>query len=430
MRMRDTFPRERIPGHPVNNSSGLSGAKHIAVLLPSLDGGGAERSMLHLVRSFLEQGRSVDLLLCRARGPLLDKVPTAARLVTLKPTSGFRGRLMAALADPSGIWSLLRPVLLPAKTDADIRHIVALRNYLRETRPDVILSALTYTNLIALWAKQLAGVPTPVIVSERVALSAHMKSESGQRGWRYCYILPTVSHAYRKSGGIVAVSDSVASDLSESTQISRTAIKTIYNPIVDKSLYEMADEPLDHPWFGPEAAPLILAAGRLIPQKDFRTLIHTFALVRSKRQARLVILGEGRQRSDLESLVKKLGIEADVEMPGFVDNPYKYMSRASVFALTSLYEGLPGVLTQALACGCPVVSTDCPGGSAEILGNGEYGRLVPVGDQQALADAITSILDETTDKERLKKRASAFSVEFASRCYLDYLDNIVGRGSA
>lgn len=414
----------------MNNSSGISGAKHIAVLLPSLAGGGAERSMLHLVRSFLEQGRKVDLLLCRAKGPLLDKVPTAARLVTLKPTSGLRGRLMAALADPSGIWSLLRPVLLPVKTDADIRHIAALRNYLKEARPDVVLSALTYTNLIALWAKSLAGDSTPVVVSERIALSVHTENEAGQRGWRWRYILPVVSHAYRQSNGIVAVSDSVASDLNKSTQISRTAIKTIYNPVVDKSLYEMADEPLDHPWFRPEAAPLILAAGRLISQKDFRTLIHAFALVRSKRQARLVILGEGRLRSELESLVKELGIEADVELPGFVDNPYKYMSRASVFALTSLYEGLPGVLTQALACGCPVVSTDCPGGSAEILEHGRYGRLVPVGDPQAVADAINSTLDETTNSDELKERAALFSVDYAAQQYLDYLDDIVERSTA
>lgn len=414
----------------MNNSSGISGAKHIAILLPSLAGGGAERSMLHLVRSFIEQGRNVDLLLCRAKGPLLDKVPSAARLVTLKPGSDFRGRLMAALADPSGICSLLRPVLLPVKTDADIRHIVALRNYLNVTRPDVLLSALTYTNLIALWAKQLAGASTPIVVSERIALSFHTKNEGQQRGWRYRYILPAVSHAYRRSDGIVAVSDSVASDLSESAQINRKAIKTIYNPVVDKSLHELADKPLDHPWFKPDAAPLILAAGRLIAQKDFQTLIRAFALLRRKRQARMIILGEGGQRSELESLTKTLGIESDVELPGFVDNPYQYMSRASVFVLSSLYEGLPGVLTQALACGCPVVSTDCPGGSAEILEHGRYGRLVPVKDQTALVDAINSTLDETTNQDKLRKRASLFSVEFASQQYLDYLDYVVERSTA
>jgi len=386
--------------------------------------------MLHLVRSFLEQGRSVDLLLCRAEGPLLDKVPKAARLVTLKPTSSFRGRLMAALADPTGIHSLLRPVLLPVKTDNDVRHIVALRNYLEETRPDILLSALTYTNLIALWAKQLTSAPTPIVVSERIALSIHTKNEGRQRGWRYRYILPVISRAYRRSDGIVAVSDSVADDLSESTQISRDTIKTIYNPVVDKSLHELADKPLDHPWLKPGAVPLILAAGRLIAQKDFQTLIHAFALLRSKRQAKLIILGEGGQRPELESLVQTLGIVSDVEMPGFVDNPYQYMSRASVFVLTSLYEGLPGVLTQALACGCPVVSTDCPGGSAEILEHGKYGRLVPVKDQKALVDAINSTLNETTNSDQLKERASLFSVEYAAEQYLDYLDSIVNRITA
>ncbi len=414
----------------MNSSSGISGAKHIAILLPSLAGGGAERSMLHLVRSFLEQGRSVDLLLCRAKGPLLSSVPTAARLVTLKPTSGFRGRLMAALADPSGVWSLLRPVLLPFKADADIRHIIALRDYLEETRPDIVLSALTYTNLIALWAKQLARLSIPVVVSERIALSVHAKIEGRQRGWRWRYILPAVSNAYRRADGIVAVSGSVANDLSKNTQIGHKAIKTIYNPVVDKSLHELADKPLDHPWFKPDAAPLILAAGRLIAQKDFQTLIRAFALLRSKRQAKLIILGEGGQRPELESLAKELGVGSDVEMPGFVDNPYQYMSRASVFALSSLYEGLPGVLIQALACGCPVVSTDCPGGSAEILEHGRYGQLVPVGNQKALADAIDSVLDKAINKDELKNRASLYLVEYAAEQYLGYLDSIVNRITA
>ncbi|HFD87990.1 MAG TPA: glycosyltransferase [Gammaproteobacteria bacterium] len=383
--------------------------------------------MLHLVRSFLERGRRVDVLLCRAKGPLLSEIPAAANLVTLDPTPALYGRLMAALADPSSIPSMLRPVLLPLKTDADIRHLAALRTYLKETRPDILLSALTYTNLIALWAKPLAGNSTPVVVSERIALSAHRKSEAGQRGWRWRYILPLVSHAYSRSDGIVSVSDSVADDLASNTLINRTAIKTIYNPVVDDSLYQLAEEPLDHPWFNVETTPLILAAGRLIPQKGFRTLIHAFALVRSTKQAKLMILGEGRQRTELESLIRELGVEADVQMPGFVKNPYKYMSRASVFVLSSLYEGLPGVLTQALACGCPVVSTDCPGGSDEILAHGKYGRLVPVGDHAAIAAAIQSTLEETTDQNILKHRASLFSVDHAAQQYLSYLDGIAAK---
>jgi glycosyltransferase involved in cell wall biosynthesis len=152
-------------------------------------------------------------------------------------------------------------------------------------------------------------------------------------------------------------------------------------------------------------------------------------MLRARPQVRLIILGEGKQRGELESLAQDLGVADDVEMPGFVSNPYQYMAQAGVFVLSSRYEGLPGVLIQALACGCPVISTDCPGGSAEILERGRYGHLVPVGDDEALRDAITSVLDNPPDRNELIKRASLFSVERASQQYLDYLDNIVtGKG--
>jgi glycosyltransferase involved in cell wall biosynthesis len=141
-------------------------------------------------------------------------------------------------------------------------------------------------------------------------------------------------------------------------------------------------------------------------------------------------LGEGKKRSELESQAQDLGIAGDVEMPGFVENPYQYMSNAAVFTLTSLYEGLPGVLIQAMACGCPVISTDCPGGSAEILQHGKFGRLVPVGDPEALASAINSVLDAQPDRQLLRKRASVFSVERATQQYIDYLDEIVEKSAA
>jgi glycosyltransferase involved in cell wall biosynthesis len=407
----------------INNTK----AQRIAVLLPSLAGGGAERSMLHLIQSFTEQGRSVDLLIFKPEGAFVDSVPDSVRLVELKPTAGVRGRLMAALADPSGVRTILRPVLLPVKADANLRHIVALRRYLEAARPDVLLSALTYTNLVALWAKQLAGNITPVVVSERITLSVHIKSDKHYRAWRWRFALPAISYAYRAADGIVTVSDSVSSDLIEKAQISHTAIKTIYNPVVDSKLLALAEQPLEHPWTNNGAPPVILGAGRLIQQKDFQTLLRAFAILRAKRKARLIILGEGKKRSELQSLAQDLGIANDVEMPGFVSNPYQYMANASVFALTSLYEGLPGVLIQAMACGCPVISTDCPGGSAEILDHGKYGRLVPVKDHEALADAMDSVLDESPDRDLLRERSSLFSVKRATQQYLDYLDKVVAR---
>lgn len=402
-------------------------AQRIAVLLPSLAGGGAERSMLQIARSFTEQGRAVDLLVFKPEGAFLNSVPDSVRLVALESNAGIRGRLMAALADPSGLQTIMKPVLLPYKADANLRHIVALRRYLQAARADVLLSALTYTNLVALWAKQLAGNITPVVVSERIALSVYIESVERCRAWRWRFALPMISHTYAAADGIVAVSEGVSSDLIENAQLSHTTIRTIYNPVVDKKVLTLAEQPLEHPWINDTAAPLIVGAGRLIPQKDFQTLLRAFAILRAKRKARLIILGEGKKRRELESLAQDLGIAHDVEMPGFVGNPYQFMANASVFALTSLYEGLPGVLIQAMACGCPVISTDCPGGSAEILDHGKYGRLVPVRDPQALADALSCALNESPERELLRQRASRFSVEQATQQYLDYLDKVVAR---
>jgi glycosyltransferase involved in cell wall biosynthesis len=405
-------------------------AQRIAILLPSLAGGGAERSMLHLAQSFAELGRTVDLLVFKPEGAFVDSVPDSVQLVELKATGDIRGRLMAALADPSGIRTILRPVLLPLKADANLRHIVALKRYLETVRPDVLLSALTYTNLAALWAKQLAGNKTPVVVSERIALSIHLKSQRRNRSWRWRFVLPAVSHSYQAADGIVTVSDGVRRDLVKNAQINEDFAKTIYNPVVDSKLLEFAGQRLEHPWINNSEAPLILGAGRLIPQKDFPTLLRAFSILRARRKARLIILGEGKKRSELESQAQDLGIAGDVEMPGFVENPYQYMANAAVFALTSLYEGLPGVLIQAMACGCPVISTDCPGGSAEILQHGKFGRLVPVGDPEALASAINSVLDAAPDRQLLRQRASVFSVERATQQYIDYLDEIVDKNAA
>lgn len=383
--------------------------------------------MLHLARNFSEQGRKVDLLLFRLEGAYMNDVPECVQVVELKAESSLSGRLLTAQADLSGIGALLKPVLLPLKADSSIRHINALKRYMEAQRPDVILSALTYTNLTALWAKLLSRAKVPVIVSERIALSVpiHRKTDKRQHSWRWRHILPMVKRTYQFADGIVAVSDSVANDLNANVHIERDSITTIYNPVVDNRLSELAARPLNHPWFESGQPPVILGVGRLIPQKDFQTLLQAFALLREKKDIRLVILGEGRQRTELTALARKLGIANDVDMLGFVDNPYQYMSRASVFALTSQYEGLPGALIQALACGCPVVSTDCPGGSAEILEHGEFGRLVPIKDPGALAAALYAALESVNDEARLKQRAAAFSVRNASRRYLEFMDNIV-----
>jgi glycosyltransferase involved in cell wall biosynthesis len=226
---------------------------------------------------------------------------------------------------------------------------------------------------------------------------------------------------YPWADAVIAVSDGVADHIARLTGMPRERITTIYNPVVTTELLEKARKPVDHPWLAPGQPPVVLGVGKLKIQKSFRTLIRAFARVRAARPARLVILGEGARRRALEALVDELGLREDVALPGYVANPWAWMARAAVFALSSRWEGLPGALIEAMACGCPVVSTDCPSGPAEILQGGAYGPLVPVGDAGALADAILALLEAPPDRARLRARAAMFCVDPAVDRYLAVL---------
>jgi glycosyltransferase involved in cell wall biosynthesis len=217
-------------------------------------------------------------------------------------------------------------------------------------------------------------------------------AHSHRRRRRARYVPALIRSFYPWADGIVAVSEGVADDLAAVTGLCRDRINVIYNPVVTPEVARMVQEPLDHPWLQPGQPPVVVAVGGLRPQKDFGTLVEAFACVRRRRPARLLILGEGWQRVNLETLVAQHRLEADVQMPGFVPNPYPYLARAAAFALSSRWEGLPGALIEALFCGVPIVATDCPSGPREILAQGQYGRLVPVGDPTALAEALESAL--------------------------------------
>jgi glycosyltransferase involved in cell wall biosynthesis len=230
-----------------------------------------------------------------------------------------------------------------------------------------------------------------------------------------------VRRYFRDAGAILAVSDGVADDLAAVASLPRCTIRTIYNPVVTSDLLKQASVPMAHPWFSPGAPPVILGVGRLAAQKDFAMLIRAFARIRAGRLIRLMILGEGKKRRELEELADSLGVRQDLALPGFEENPFAYMARAAVFVLSSAYEGLPGVLIQAMACGCPVVSTDCPSGPREILEHGSYGPLVPVGDDTAMAEAIQTVLDASPSHERLRVRAAEFSMDRAVEQHLEVL---------
>ncbi|MBE3591910.1 MAG: glycosyltransferase [Thermoanaerobacter sp.] len=338
--------------------------KLISLFLPSLRGGGAERVMLNLARGFAEKGYKVDLVLAKAEGPYLSQVPDNVRVIDLK--------------SPRVLYSL--PGFI---------------RYLRQERPHALLSALDHANIIALWAKKLSRVPTRVVVSVHSTIS---KASANPRILREKLTPLFIRIFYPWADAVVAVSRGVADDLIRLTNLPREKVHVIYNPVITPELFTKADEPLDHPWFESGESPVVISVGRLTPAKDYPALIKAFALVRKGMPVRLMILGEGEERLKLEALIRELGLERDVDLPGFVDNPYKYMKRAAVFVLSSQWEGLPTVLIEALALGIPVVSTDCPSGPREILNNGEYGRLVALGNEKELAQNIKATIYEGKKK--------------------------------
>lgn len=217
--------------------------------------------------------------------------------------------------------------------------------------------------------------------------------------------------AYASADGAVAVSEGVADDLRHTFGVPDRKIWTLYSPIVTDDVRRLASLDPEHPWFVPDAPPVVLGVGRLRDHKGFMSLIEAFAKVRATRAMRLVLLGEGEQRSALERHAFELGVGDDVALPGFVSNPFAFMARSSVYVLSSEFEGLPGTLIQAMACGCPVVATDCRSGPREILADGRYGLLVPVGDIEAMARAIGSVLAEPPPPDLMRERASKFASE-------------------
>ena len=362
----------------------MNSDQRVAFYLSSLSGGGAQRVVLTLANAMADHGVQIDLVLVKATGPFLPHVHPAVRIIDLGAET----------------------VLL---------SLPGLIRYLRRERPTALLSSLKHVNLIALIARKLSRVPLRLVVGEHNTLSHSCKSGIKDR------MVPHLMRVlYPKADLVVAVSQGVADDLCACLGLSKEKVQVIFNPVVRSGMAQEAARPLDHPWFKPGEPPVILGMGRLTEQKDFPNLIHAFALLRQQRDCRLMILGEGELRDELQELVTTLGLAASVSLPGFVDTPFAYMGHAAVFVLSSGWEGLPTVLIEAMACGTPVVSTDCPSGPDEILEGGVWGRLVPPGDSAALATAIAATLDDDCHP-RVAERAAAFDIEQARQSYLKAL---------
>jgi glycosyltransferase involved in cell wall biosynthesis len=394
-------------------------APHVAFLMGNLHTGGVQRMTSLLANGLAEQGARVDLVVCDSRGGLKEQVAPALELVTLGHSNPLTARLAALRADPGGAAAMLRPLLTIKYASPTLGYLPALARYLRRARPDSMFSATSYLNIEAVLARRLAAVPTRLVLSDR----SHFSSGKPRKAWRQRHLAAAMQRTYLQADAITAVSNGVAADIAQSIGIPREAIITLYNPTITPDFAARAGQPIDHPWFADGAPPVLLGVGRTTFQKDFATLLRAFAKTRADRPARLAIIGESneKQAARLHALAGELGVEDDFALLGYQANPLPYMARAAVFVLSSRYEGFPNVLLEALACGTPVVSTDCPSGPFEILDGGSFGTLVPMADPDALAAAILATLNAPPDPARLEGRAAVFNYDTAIARYADVL---------
>lgn len=337
---------------------------------------------------------NLDLVVANAVGPYLSEVDKGVRLVDL----GGK-RVSAALP--------------------------ALVRYLRAERPDVLMSTLSHVNVMALVAKKIAGVATLVVVREASTPSAERVKWSSPKA---ALARLMMNASYRSADGVVAVSAGVAESIREIAGLPEDRVATLYNPVVTPGLAQLSEQSVSHAFLDPKVAPVILNVGSLREVKDHETLIRAFRVVVDRMDARLLILGEGPERRRLESLVAELGLDGRVDMPGFDSNPFAYMSRSDLYALTSRREGLPGALIQALACGLPAVSTDCRSGPREVLENGSLGALVPVGDFEALAEAMLRALRHPPERRDLIAHSARYDAERVIDGYVEYFRNLAQMG--
>ena len=352
-----------------------SGCFSIAFFIHDLAGGGVERMRLRLIEGLLARGYDVTLVLQRLSGALCDNVPRGARVIVL--------------GQPRVIGSVL-----------------PLARVLRVLKPDFLISSLDHNNVAALCAGMLSDRRIRFIICQHNALAAE-----AALGWRYRRIPILYRLLSPKADRIVAISHGVADDLSKITGIRRQRITVISNPVIGDDVATLAAMPVPHPWMAEREIPLFVFAGRLVAQKDPQTLLDGFGLLLKRQPARLVILGEGPLRTVLEQRAARMGISSSIVFAGFVADPRPWIQAARALVLTSRYEGLGNVIIEALGCGTPVIATDCPHGPAEILGHGQFGVLVAVGDAAALAAAMSRDLRKSFPAPILRGRAAAYSVD-------------------
>ena len=360
--------------------------RKITVFLPSLGYGGAEVITLRLIKGFIQNGLDVDLVIATPRLKMIHAIHPEVNIIKL----GSR----------KATFSLFK-----------------LMRYIRKNKPEIILSHLNRANRIVLLAKYLTRSPVKVFVVEHTTGSV-AKSQSTLihnifTSFSYRFL-------YKYAEEIIHVSNGAARDLEDLLGWEPGRIKVVYNPVVDDGSSEKSYS-IPHPWFNPEQPPVIVSMGRICAPKDYVTLIKAVDIVRKTREVRLLILGDGRERKKIEDLIQEYGLINNVQIMGIVDDPFPYLFHADLFVLSSTREALPTVIIEALSCGCPVVSTECKYGPSEILNDGIFGKLVPVGNSNAMAIAIIHSLDNIPDRSTLRNRANEFSIQKSTDLYIRIL---------
>jgi glycosyltransferase involved in cell wall biosynthesis len=365
----------RSPGSSLPPSKGA----RISLFMQDFGGGGAEKIMLLLAAGLASRQHDVEIVVVRDVGPYLEQVPVTVRVVTLG-------------------------------TRRVSRSIPALARYIRDRRPHAGLSSQVHMNVAMVLARAVARVPMRLALREENRIGQNRRADRLPLVRVAYMVLPW---AYVRADHVIAVSRGLADEVKSITGLSDKEVSAVYNPVMTAEtfgqLMEKGTPP--HLWLRDLTIPVVLAVGRLVPEKDYEILLQAFSRLRVERLARLVILGTGSLHGDLLRQAQGLGIDRDVLFAGFADDPFAWMQHASVLAHTARWEGFGNVIAEALACGLPVVATDCPSGPFEILEGGRYGKLVPVGDAGAVARALSEMLDASPDPATLRRRAAEFTVE-------------------
>ena len=359
----------------------------LAILISFSGQGGVERMVMNVLREFARYtDLELDLLLIRAQGPHFANIPDNVKVIQLNARH-------------------------------TLTSIPEITRYLRRNKPEAMLVAKDRAGRAALIAKLLAGVDTRIVIRLGTHLSTALAQRSAFNRWLRT---APMRFLYPLAHKIIAVAEGVRQDTLALARLQDDNVVVVRNPVITDAMVANADEATPHPWFD-EDIPVILGMGRLSRQKDFPTLVKAFAKARQQRELRLIILGEGGDRDDLQALIDKLGVTEAVAMPGFDANPYRWLVRADLFVLSSLWEGSPNALTEALALGVPSISTRCPSGPDETLDEGRYGSLLAMGDSDAMAEAMLATLDAPLPSATLKQAVSEYSDTVSAKRYLEVL---------